>query len=105
MLGADEDRFAQNAVVKFCPNAISPSAMSTEEDDAGFLLVREDGLCGAQTTFLSHQATTPSDCAALAAEAGATAFSYGKMFAEGVCFAQDLAVDETVFSEFKANRA
>jgi len=105
MLGADEDVFAQKALVKFCPNAISPSSMVAEEEEQGFFLVREDGLCGAQTTFLSHSALTPADCAALAAEHGATSFSYGKMFAEGVCFAQDLEVTEDVANSFLENRA
>merc|ERR1719230_748750 len=79
--------------------------MEAEEEQQGFSLVREDGLCGKQTTFLSSRALNPAECAALAQEAGSTAFSYGKSFAEGACFAQDLEVTEDVAKSFLDNRA
>merc|ERR1719473_1215618 len=62
MLGADEDVFAQKALVKFCPHAISPSSMAAEEQQ-GYFLVREDGLCGKQAGFLAMNAADPGECA------------------------------------------
>merc|ERR1719450_1630822 len=45
-LAADPGVFAQMMIVKFCPEAISSSQMFTEEHAVGYLLVREQGLCG-----------------------------------------------------------
>merc|ERR1719409_289859 len=45
-LQAGEALFAQRILVKFCPQAMSPSAMMVEEQEQGFLLVRERGYCG-----------------------------------------------------------
>merc|ERR1719333_2049319 len=42
-LQADEALFAQKILVKFCPEAMSPSAMMVEEKEQGYLLVREKG--------------------------------------------------------------
>merc|ERR1719301_214639 len=45
-LQADKDIFAQKMIVKFCPEAMSPSAMMVEEVEIGYFLVRENGQCG-----------------------------------------------------------
>merc|ERR1719213_1038868 len=44
-LAADEGIFVHKVLVKFCPEAISPSAMASEEKAQGYLLARESGLC------------------------------------------------------------
>merc|ERR1719263_439716 len=45
-LQADEGIFVHRVLVKFCPEAISPSAMIAEEQAQGYLLVRQNGYCG-----------------------------------------------------------
>merc|ERR1719331_1704823 len=45
-LSADPAVFAQKCLVMFCPEAISPSDTLVEETTEGFMLVRENGLCG-----------------------------------------------------------
>merc|ERR1719453_1696869 len=42
-LAADEGIFVHKVLVKFCPEAISPSAMAFEEKAQGYLLARESG--------------------------------------------------------------
>merc|ERR1719213_953733 len=42
-LKADEAVFAQKALVKFCPEAISPSSTTEAEQSSGYLLIRENG--------------------------------------------------------------
>merc|ERR1719316_1932508 len=44
-LQADEEVFAQRMLVQFCPEPMSPSAMMYEEEEIGYMLVRENGLC------------------------------------------------------------
>merc|ERR1719486_1633243 len=42
-LQAEPEVFAQKCLVKFCPEAMSPAAMMVEEEEVGFMLVREQG--------------------------------------------------------------
>merc|ERR1719267_298960 len=42
-LSADESIFAQKAIVKFCPESLSPSAVTVQEKAQGYLLIRENG--------------------------------------------------------------
>merc|ERR1719359_673125 len=47
-LQADKEIFAQKMIVEFCPEALSPGAMMFEESEMGYLLIRENGQCGAR---------------------------------------------------------
>merc|ERR1719235_2275873 len=76
-LKADEEVFAQKTLVKFCPEAMSPSAMMMEEVEIGYMLIRENGHCGTRGELLSKSVTGAADCAALAEGAGYSAFSPG----------------------------
>merc|ERR1719217_113291 len=102
---ADEEVFAQKMLVQFCPEAMSPSAMMYEEEEIGYMLVRENGLCGTQGALLSSQAGGVEDCAALAAGAGVKAFSLGIKWARGKCYAQGLAVDKAMVEQIQKDRA
>merc|ERR1719207_361241 len=44
-LAADPGLFAQKALVKFCPEAISLESSMAEETAVGFMLIRENGIC------------------------------------------------------------
>merc|ERR1719161_1791970 len=76
-LEADGDVFAQKVIVKFCPEAMSPSEMVVEEVEMGYMLVRENAECGPKGPMLSRSANYVEDCAALATGHGAKAFLLG----------------------------
>merc|ERR1719310_2658300 len=110
-LQADEALFAQKILVKFCPEAMSPSAMMAEEKEQGFLLVREKGYCGHKGWHLSSHVSGAAECAALASAAKKAdgkpvqAFSIGVRWAKGQCWAETLEVDKTKFDAILADRS
>jgi len=104
-LKADEPVFAQKALVKFCPEAFSPSAMMTEEKSMGYMLIREEGTCGDRGPLLGKDVLGAADCAALAEGAGFTAFSLGVRYARGTCYAETLQVTAEMITEFNKDRA
>merc|ERR1719359_1515285 len=104
-LKADEAVFAQKALVKFCPEAISPSSTMQEESSSGYMLIRENGNCGERGELLSSEVMGAEDCAALAEGHGATAFSLGIKYARGRCFAEKLEVTEDMIADFNKDRA
>merc|ERR1719375_2992659 len=104
-LQADEAVFAQKAIVKFCPEAFSPSSTFEEEESVGYMLIRENGSCGERGQLLSSDVLGAEDCAALAEGAGVTAFSLGIKYARGRCYAENLQVTEDMIAEFNKDRA
>merc|ERR1719473_2621013 len=104
-LMADEEVFAQEMLVQFCPEAISPSAMMYEEVEIGYMLVRENGHCGTRGALLSRDVAGAADCAALALGAGVSAFSLGIKYARGRCYAEGLQVTKEMHELFERDRA
>merc|ERR1719378_387600 len=105
VLRADEAVFAQKAIVKFCPEAFSPSSTFEEEESVGYMLIRENGSCGERGQLLSSDVLGAEDCAALAEGAGVTAFSLGIKYARGRCYAETLQVTEDMIANIEKNRA
>jgi len=104
-LKADSALFAQQMVVKFCPEAMSPSSMMVEEQEMGYMLVAENAHCGTRGRLLTDQkGTQAADCAALAQGAGVTAFSLGVHHARGRCYAEGLAVTDALVAEWEKDR-
>merc|ERR1719482_1582004 len=103
-LQADAEIFAQKMIVTFCPRAMSPSAMTVEEVEIGYLLIREEGQCGKRGKMLSKDVMGAADCAALAEGAGAQAFSLGIQYARGRCYANELEVTADMIKQFQTNR-
>ena len=82
------------------------SAKSTEENDVGYFLLKENGRCGDRGARLSRdRSNTVGDCAALARGAGASAFSFGSRFRRGWCYVENMAVDAAKIAAWEANRA
>jgi len=104
VLKADSALFQQKMVVKFCPEAMSPSAEMAEEIEVGYMLIRENGHCGKRGAQLSTTVEGAADCAALAQGAEVKAFSLGIRFARGRCYAEDLAVTDDMIASFKKDR-
>merc|ERR1719482_608177 len=103
-LKADEDVFAQKALVKFCPEALSPSSTMQEEATTGYMLIRENGSCGERGPLLGKGVPGAADCAALAEGAGITAFSLGQKYSRGRCWAESLQVTTAMIADFNKAR-
>jgi hypothetical protein len=103
-LKADSALFAQEMVVKFCPEAMSPSSMMVEETEMGYMLIAENNHCGTRGQLLSRDVMGAADCAALAQGAQVTAFSLGTKYARGRCYAEGLAVTDAMVAEWEKNR-
>merc|ERR1719164_250884 len=91
-------------VVKFCPEAMSPSSMMVEEEEMGYMLIAENSHCGTRGDKLADDVSGAADCAALAQGAEVKAFSLGTKYARGRCYAEGLDVTADVVKEFQKNR-
>merc|ERR1719428_2354023 len=103
-LGSAPKNFAQKCLVMFCPEAFSPSSVKTKEVTRGYMLVREQGLCGKRAKLLSRKVGGASQCAALAMGAKLQSFSLGTRFARGRCYGMKLKVKADLIKKFNANR-
>jgi len=104
-LKADEKLFAAKCLVKFCPNAISPSSKVTEEASEGYLLVRTRGKCGKRGKTLGMKVANVDSCAALAQGAKYSAFLFGVRYARGRCVGMELEVTKETVTTFNKDRA
>jgi hypothetical protein len=77
--------FVEQAVVKFCPASQSPVSTFKEWKRQGFMLVRRRGSCGRPGRLLSKSVRTRWECFYLAQKVGATSFTYGRKWREGLC--------------------
>merc|ERR1719327_168254 len=102
-LKADSALFRQKMVVKFCPEAMSPSSMMVEETEMGYMLIAENNHCGERGQELG-KAQGAADCAALAQGAGVKAFSLGTHYARGRCWAESLDVTDSMVADFNKDR-
>ena len=104
-LKADSALFAQEMVVKFCPEAMSPSSMMVEEQEMGYMLIAENAHCGTRGKLLTDQkGLQAADCAALAQGEGVMAFSLGTKHARGRCYAEGLPVTDALVAEWEKDR-
>jgi len=98
LLESDMNLWADKAVVKFCPNAYSPSEGEWEEMNYGYAHVMDGGYCGDKLDDnLLGQVDDVEQCAALVAGAGGQSFIYGVSFSAGKCYKGTVDVDETQF--------
>jgi uncharacterized protein YegL len=104
-LSADPVVFAQKCLVMFCPQAISPSNTVKEETVEGFMLIRENGLCGKRGPLLSKKVTGAEECAALTVGAKLSAFSLGLRYARGRCYGQLVKIDSKMLQAFMKDRS
>jgi len=108
VLEADPEIYTQRMIVEFCPNAISPSSMGSGATGSGgdpYLLIHEEGYCGAKGPYLKKDRTPcgAADCSALASGAGYSSFILGIRGARGRCRAMQLKVTTAVVAEFEKN--
>jgi len=103
-LQADEGIFVHRVLVKFCPEAISPSAMIAEEQAQGYLLVRQNGFCGNRFRWLGRHNRDVDQCAEKARQVGMPGFVVGIRWARGYCWASNMAVTKQEFKAIQENR-
>jgi len=106
LLDSDMDLFADKALVKFCPNAYSPSDAAFEEASYGYAHVKDGGFCGdrMEENLLTADAGDAEQCAALTAGAGAQSFILGVSFARGKCYKGTMDVNQATWDEWQTNR-
>jgi hypothetical protein len=106
LLDADMDLFADKALVKFCPNAYSPSDAAFEEASYGYAHVKDGGFCGdrLEENLLTADAGDAEQCAALTAGAGGQAFILGVSFARGKCYKGTMDVNQATWDEWQTDR-
>jgi hypothetical protein len=105
LLESDPDTWADKALVKFCPNAYSPSDAQWEEINYGYAHVMDGHYCGDRSdeNFLGV-VDNVEQCAALVAGAGGESFIYGVSFAVGKCYKGAVSVDEAQFNTWLTNK-
>jgi len=106
-LNNNYDSYAQDLVARFCPEAFSPSAQRSQDDQRGYTLVRTGALpsetCG-QHTELGRFATEDA-CYRQARSMQALAFSYmpGAGRLQGTCYAEGVEVTADMWQEYVQN--
>ena len=61
-LKGDSALFAQEMVVKFCPETLSPSSMQLEVQELGNMLIAVNGHCGTRGQQLASDVKGAADC-------------------------------------------
>jgi len=103
----NEDVFAQQLLVKFCPRAFSPSFEAANDAQVGFLKIHDGGYpteeCG-KKGYLGHKETL-EECfrAVLDLEIFAFAYEEGGRSA-GTCYSEAIDVTQEVWDGAQANR-
>lgn len=96
-LEADPDFWAGEAIVKFCPNAYSPSVGDWERNTYGWEEVIDSGYCGEvnKSRTIGWQVYNVEDCAGRAMEYGYKTFLMGNYHKRGECIGGTLDGDLT----------
>jgi len=95
--------FVREALVKFCPQAFSPSLAEDQEKVQGWMLVYRKGYCGGLGRTLSRNTVDPEACRKLAADAGATGFSMGRRYRRGKCCVETLKFECADYKQWQAD--
>jgi len=106
ILDADSAMWAERALVKFCPEAYSPSEAMWEEINYGYAHVKDGGYCGEmlQDNLLATDTESAETCAALVSGAGGKSFMLGVGWARGKCYMGAMDVTEAQFAGWQKNR-
>jgi hypothetical protein len=105
LLESDPDTLADKALVKFCPNAYSPSDAQWEEINYGYAHVMDGHYCGDRLDEnLLGTVDDVEQCAALVAGAEGQSFIYGVSFSAGKCYKATVDVGEAQFQTWLASK-
>jgi hypothetical protein len=101
LLESDPNTFVARALVKFCPNAYSPSDAQWEEINYGYAHVMDGRYCGDRLDEnLLGTVDDVEQCAALVSGAEGQSFIYGVSFAVGKCYKGTVDVGEAQFNSW-----
>jgi len=107
MLEADANLWAEKAITKFCPEAMSPMSEEYEIQMYGFQHVKDGGFCGEKLgeNILSKGVTGAEQCAALASGAGKQSFLLGAFFRRGWCIGGTMEVNVDQYKEWSTQES
>jgi len=102
-LKANSDIFTQKIVVKFCPDAMSPSLQAAKSNMRQYILVHEDGWASDECGWWEELEGTVSkdSCAKKARVKGYPGFAFGKSFALGSCYGEVIRVTQPYFDKYE----
>jgi len=99
--------FVQKFVVKFCPDALSKTALEQEDGSKQYMMIHENGLpsnaCGAWT--FEGVVSNHDECATLARARTRMAFGFGREYARGRCYSEAIVIDKAWWNQYYINRA
>jgi hypothetical protein len=106
-LAFNPDLFTGKLIAKFCPKAISPSQLTTKEDEQEYMMIHEGGYpsdsCGTWTWY--GKGFNIDDCATQAREDDRLAFAFGKgPLMGGGCYTEAIAVTQEFWDQAQADR-
>mmetsp|Transcript_20636 Transcript_20636/g.42423 ORF Transcript_20636/g.42423 Transcript_20636/m.42423 type:complete len:994 (+) Transcript_20636:86-3067(+) len=100
------DIFAERLVAKFCPASMSPTLLRQQEAVKEYMMIHKNGWpsweCG-QYWWIGKVANK-DDCAAAARKKNQLAFSYGRSYADGICYSEAIPVDMDHWQMWSQNR-
>merc|ERR550539_124822 len=102
-LKGNTDIFVQKLIVKFCPEAMSPSLQAAKSNMRQYILIHEDGwACDECGAWEELEGTKSKDsCAKKAREGGYPSFAFGKDFAFGSCYGEVIRVTQKYFDKYE----
>jgi len=103
----NEDVFAQQLLVKFCPRAFSPSLEAASDAEVGFLKIHDEGYPTEECGSKGHVGykETLEECFLAVKNLGVLAFAYeagGR--SAGTCYSEAINVTQEVWDDALANR-
>merc|ERR1719229_1669361 len=95
-LKGNTEIFVQKLIVKFCPDAMSPSLQAAKSNMRQYILIHEDGWGSDECGMWAELEETKSkdSCAKKAREGGYPGFAFGKDFAFGSCYGEVIRVTQ-----------
>jgi len=95
--------FVQKLIVKFCPDSMSPSLRAAKDNMRQYILVHEDGWASDECGKWEEMEPTKSkdECARQARDAGFPGFAFGKEFAFGSCYGEQIVVTQEYFDKYQ----
>jgi len=100
----NEPEFAQRLLVKFCPRAFSPSVKAEEEEQSGYLKIREEGRPSKSCGDYKYVGAVASVDACMEAAKADGAMAFVHIAVSGDCYEEALEVTDAFWAEALSDR-
>jgi len=100
----NEPEFAQRLLVKFCPRAFSPSVKAEEEEQSGYLKIREEGRPSKSCGDYKYVGAVESADACMEAAKADGAMAFVHIAVSGDCYEETLEVTDAFWAEALSDR-